>query len=331
MCRLYRFLMTILTALMVAGPVMAASSDDPAFQQGAADRQQWENWFGSLTGEYRRGAEFWAGQRSLPHPGSCYGPNGQDQGDFTAGCVAAQTRLGPMDARRKSEPSYKAGFNSYPPPLALSQSATPTAINDPLGQQVDQLTCASVVADLPNAATVMGSFVKAHPELKEKVPGVSLPSQNALEVGLFLLKDDYQGWQRGGHAAIDWGKCSAEERAKLGWEVNAALTSSVGISANAPALPVYNVDSNCRRFANTNRQAYDNFFNHCRNEEQRNYDLLKMTWSQATPKNRSVCLQRVSEARQIDMSYTLLEDCISKYEVITAQQRDLEHSQPFRP
>jgi hypothetical protein len=104
-----------------------AATTDPAFQQGLADRQQWETWSGSLTGDYKRGAEYWAGHRSLPNPGSCYGPNGQDQGDYTAGCVAAQTRLGPIDARRKSEPSYKAGFNSYSP--ASARAPVPAAVD----------------------------------------------------------------------------------------------------------------------------------------------------------------------------------------------------------
>lgn len=85
------------------------------FQQGFADRQQWEEWFASLSGDTKAGAEFWAGQRSLPHPGACFGPTGQDLGGFTAGCLGAQQRLSPMDARRKSEPDYKAGFNAWVP------------------------------------------------------------------------------------------------------------------------------------------------------------------------------------------------------------------------
>jgi hypothetical protein len=150
-------LVVFLLGCVGASLIAYAAATDPAFQQGAADRQQWENWFGSLTGEYRRGAEFWAGQRSQPHPGSCYGPNGQDQGEFTAGCLAAQTRLSPMDARRKSEPSYKAGFNSYssssasvaPPQAAEAQvwdngytgigvpRTDPKTIGKPYGLEID--------------------------------------------------------------------------------------------------------------------------------------------------------------------------------------------------
>ena len=76
----------------------------PAYQSGATDRQAWETWFGGLSGDYRRGAEYWAGQRSTPKPGSCSGPGGTNKGDWTAGCVAAQQRLAPSDARRRAEP-----------------------------------------------------------------------------------------------------------------------------------------------------------------------------------------------------------------------------------
>ena len=89
-----------------------------AFEEGAADRQAWESWFGSLSGDYRAGAEYWSAQRSLPKPDSCYGPGGTNRGDWTAGCLAAQQRLTPSDARRKTEPDYKLGWNSLP--------ATPT-------------------------------------------------------------------------------------------------------------------------------------------------------------------------------------------------------------
>jgi hypothetical protein len=84
-----------------------------AYQQGAADRSAWEAWFRRLTGAYRDGAEYWAGQRSTPNPGSCYGPAGQNLGEWTAGCLAAKRTLTPSDIRRKAEPEYRAGWNSY--------------------------------------------------------------------------------------------------------------------------------------------------------------------------------------------------------------------------
>jgi hypothetical protein len=80
----------------------------PMFQKGLSDRATWETWVTGLTSDYRTGAEYWAGQRSLSHPGSCNGVPA-----FTAGCREAQSRLAPVDVLRKSEPDYKAGWNSY--------------------------------------------------------------------------------------------------------------------------------------------------------------------------------------------------------------------------
>jgi hypothetical protein len=84
-----------------------------AFQQGLADRRAWEEYFNALTGEFRAGAESWAERRSTPKPGSCYGGNHIDLGAWTAGCVAAQQRLGPSDRRRKEQPDYRLGWNAY--------------------------------------------------------------------------------------------------------------------------------------------------------------------------------------------------------------------------
>lgn len=98
-------------------PVASYSSGyeqrSPAFEQGAVDRRSWETWFGGLSGPYREGAEYWSGQRSLPRPGSCYGPGEQNLGDWTAGCLAAKRFLSPTDVRRKAEPDYREGWNSY--------------------------------------------------------------------------------------------------------------------------------------------------------------------------------------------------------------------------
>jgi hypothetical protein len=83
------------------------------YEDGFADRRAWEWWFGDLAGAFQDGAEYWAGERSNPQPGSCYGPAGQNQGDWTAGCLAAKRILAPSDIRRKAEPEYRAGWNGY--------------------------------------------------------------------------------------------------------------------------------------------------------------------------------------------------------------------------
>jgi len=93
-------------------PATAAPSPPPnMYQKGLIDRTAWENWIASLTDDYKKGAEYWAAQRSLSHPGLCSGVP-----DFTAGCAEAKERLSPADALRKTEPEYKRGWNSYKTP-----------------------------------------------------------------------------------------------------------------------------------------------------------------------------------------------------------------------
>ncbi len=82
---------------------------DVMFQKGLSDRTSWETWFNGLQGDQKTGAFYWAGQRSLSHQGSCQ----QMSAAFYDGCTAAKVRLAASDALRKSEPSYKLGWNSY--------------------------------------------------------------------------------------------------------------------------------------------------------------------------------------------------------------------------
>lgn len=92
-----------------------------AFRQGQADRQVWETWFNSQTGDYRAGAEYWAAHRSLPNPGSCNSSPQLTDDDRSAGCLAAQQRLAASDVRRKTEPEYRRGWNN-PVPVSVAVS-----------------------------------------------------------------------------------------------------------------------------------------------------------------------------------------------------------------
>jgi hypothetical protein len=98
-------------------PLRSAPPDQPrvskSYAEGLAARRAWEEWFEGLTGAFKDGAEYWASQRSLQQPGSCYGIGGLRRGDWTAGCTAAQQALGYPDIRRTSDPDYRAGWNSY--------------------------------------------------------------------------------------------------------------------------------------------------------------------------------------------------------------------------
>lgn len=80
----------------------------PSWTAGFNDRAHYEAWFATLTGNTRDGATFWAVRRSdRPQP-PCIGST-----EFAAGCRVAQSMLAPMDARRRSDPSYRRGFNAY--------------------------------------------------------------------------------------------------------------------------------------------------------------------------------------------------------------------------
>jgi hypothetical protein len=120
-----------MAALALALPAHAQQTTTE-FQQGLADRDAWESWFASLTGEYRSGAYLWTGQRSLPNPTPCDSLGGE----ATMGCYAAKARLDVSDYRRHIAPAYRQGWNSWiapapaapPPPPAPAPAPQPTTI-----------------------------------------------------------------------------------------------------------------------------------------------------------------------------------------------------------
>jgi len=82
-----------------------------AYTEGRAARIAYENWFASLDAisDYRAGATYWAGHRSLkPAPTTCPSVSSA----YDAGCAEAQRQLTPSDMRRKAEPEFKRGWNS---------------------------------------------------------------------------------------------------------------------------------------------------------------------------------------------------------------------------
>ena len=108
----------------VAAPVQLTppqGQQSEAFQQGMADRGGWEAWSGSSQGDYHEGAYYWSGQRSLAQPGPCSNPSMSQA--WQSGCVEAQKRLALSDARRRSEPDYRKGWNSWV--AAASATASP--------------------------------------------------------------------------------------------------------------------------------------------------------------------------------------------------------------
>lgn len=103
-------------------PPDVRTPESPAFEQGQADRQRWEVWFGGLSGDYHAGAGYWAAHRSDRPPPTCGNSPPSTSADWTAGCYAGQKRLAGSDLRRKTEPDYRRGWNTLPPASLSSKS-----------------------------------------------------------------------------------------------------------------------------------------------------------------------------------------------------------------
>ena len=100
----------------------AAQEASPAQTQGHADRQGFEQWIQSLPPDQRRGADFWAQERSKPRPQPCAARGKAEPPEFTAGCNDARSRLAGFDVRRKTEADYRVGWNM---PLDQQGAASP--------------------------------------------------------------------------------------------------------------------------------------------------------------------------------------------------------------
>jgi len=82
---------------------------------GLADRQRWETWLAGLSGDESDGAKWWAANRNVTHHKDCKGAGvaATDEAAWLAGCLNAQQLLTPIDEKRRSDPDYKKGWNSY--------------------------------------------------------------------------------------------------------------------------------------------------------------------------------------------------------------------------
>ncbi|NVN38462.1 hypothetical protein [Komagataeibacter swingsii] len=76
------------------------------FADGQTSRREWESWIASLSGDERRGAEYWAGERSKPTPSGCDGTI-----EFSHGCFEAQRRLSAIDKARHANTDFRNGWN----------------------------------------------------------------------------------------------------------------------------------------------------------------------------------------------------------------------------
>lgn len=105
-----------------------AAANAAQFAQGLRDRTAWEDWFNGLSGDEQAGASFWAAERSRPNPGDCLGTAA-----FVQGCQEAEAKLAGADLLRKTEPQYRAGWNSYVQPAPPAAPAQATAAAPPPG------------------------------------------------------------------------------------------------------------------------------------------------------------------------------------------------------
>jgi hypothetical protein len=80
-----------------------------AFADGLSDRTRYEQWFAGLSGPYRDGAAYWAANRSQKNA-ECLSTGDRE---WNKGCAAGRRFLTPTDARRRSEPEYKAEWNAF--------------------------------------------------------------------------------------------------------------------------------------------------------------------------------------------------------------------------
>jgi hypothetical protein len=122
---------TLAISLILPMPA-AAQSESADFQQGLSDRTTWENWLKAVPSDrpdLRAGAEYWASHRGRADYASCYSFGDEKQ----KGCLLAQEYLNPTDARRKSNPAYRAGWNAYNP--AETNASAPVSFTPPTPPQ----------------------------------------------------------------------------------------------------------------------------------------------------------------------------------------------------
>jgi len=119
-----------------------ATTRPASFALGLADRESYETWFASLSGDYLAGATYWAAHRSLKNHGTCDNAGTSNSTQWISGCTAAQERLAPYDTLRHSDRDFRQGWNSWKPTTDQSaqqirQPSTGAAVTDTQPQVLD--------------------------------------------------------------------------------------------------------------------------------------------------------------------------------------------------
>lgn len=121
-------LITILKAIVLSAAIAActgifcnanaavpADTSDPSYRDGARARDVWENWYGTLSGSFRGGADYYATWRSKPAQLMPCALAAGDDTSFRDGCLRAQAFFRPVDARRMTDAQYWNGWNKRVP------------------------------------------------------------------------------------------------------------------------------------------------------------------------------------------------------------------------
>jgi hypothetical protein len=101
---------------LAPGQTPGLAGEPAGFAAGQNDRRAWNAWLSGLQGQYREGAVFAETQLGQPSPGSCFGANGINRGDFTLGCTVARQRLAQVAVRLAGNPAYARGWTGAGPP-----------------------------------------------------------------------------------------------------------------------------------------------------------------------------------------------------------------------
>lgn len=103
---------SLIVCAALAGVSSAKAQSSAPYLSGVEDRNAYEAWYASLQGDYKTGVEFWVAHRSLPKEASCFNSGMLPASEWMHGCLSAQQRFTPLDARRKGDPEYRLGWNS---------------------------------------------------------------------------------------------------------------------------------------------------------------------------------------------------------------------------
>ena len=111
--RIGNVLLVVVVASSIFGRAGSAIAQSSSYADGLSDRTNYERWFAALSPSEQAGATFWASERSELRPAPCASAAPAIDQKWLQGCVAAKAMLDPDDGRRKAEPSYRSGWNSY--------------------------------------------------------------------------------------------------------------------------------------------------------------------------------------------------------------------------